>query len=255
MRFGCCGSPEQIGIIAAAGFDYCELPARAVLPLEDDAVALPALRAIAAAPIRPEAFNVLVPAEIRMCGPVVDLDLLRSYLRRAFVRMVSLGGAAVVLGSGGARRIPEDWPRDRALDQLAEALTVAGEEASNAGITLTLEHLNQKECNVFTSLAECQQFIEQRKLVGVHLLADLYHIEVEHEPLEHIVAAGALIRHVHTAGGGRGAPQTPGYDYAGFTRALHTIGYDARISAENSWENLEAQAPEALAFMKAGWAA
>ncbi len=252
MRYGCCVGPEQIGIVAAAGFDFCELPARAVLPLEDDAAALPALRAIAAAPIRPESFNVLVPGEIRMCGPVVDLDVLRNYLQRAFSRMVSLGGAAVVLGSGAARRIPEDWPRTRALDQLAEALMVAGEEAGKAGITLTLEHLNQNECNVFNSVAECQAFIEERHIAGVQLLADLYHLEVEHEPLQNVIAAGTLIAHVHTAGGGRKAPQTPGYDYAGFVRALRTIGYDARISAECGWDDLEAQAPEALAFMRAG---
>ncbi|MFO7169551.1 MAG: sugar phosphate isomerase/epimerase, partial [Chloroflexota bacterium] len=68
MRFGCCVAPEQIDVIARAGFDYCELPARAVRPLEDDRAAAPALDAIAAAPLRPEAFNVLVPPEIRMVG-------------------------------------------------------------------------------------------------------------------------------------------------------------------------------------------
>jgi sugar phosphate isomerase/epimerase len=255
MRFGCCVGPEQIGIVADAGFDFCELPARAVLPLEDDAAALPALRAIAAARIRPESFNVLIPGEIRLCGPTVDLDVLRNYLQRAFGRMVSLGGAVAVLGSGAARRIPEDWPRERALDQLAEALTVAGEAAGRAGIMLALEHLNRNECNVFTSVVECHSFIEERHLTGVQLLVDLYHLEVEHEPVSYVTAAGALIAHVHTAGGGRGAPQTPGYDYAGFVRALHAVGYDARISAECGWEDLATQAPLALAFMRDGWAA
>ena len=111
MRFGCCVGPDQIDVLARAGYDFCELPARAVLPLEDDAAALPALRQIAAAPLRPEAFNALVPAELPMVGPRADLEALRTYLRRAFGRMAQLGAEVAVLGSGGARRIPDGMPR------------------------------------------------------------------------------------------------------------------------------------------------
>src|SRR4051794_31413366 len=105
MRFGCCVRPEDIPVIAQAGFDYCELPAASVLPFEDDQTALPALRAIDAAALPAEAFNILVPPQLPLVGPSVDLDALRAYLRRTFGRMVQLGGVVVVLGSGGARRI------------------------------------------------------------------------------------------------------------------------------------------------------
>lgn len=253
MRFGCCVPPEKIDIVARAGFDFCELPASAVQPLADEAAALPALRAIAAAPLRPEAFNVLVPASLPMVGPQADLAALRSYLRRAFGRMVQLGGAVVVLGSGAARRLPADMPRAQALDQLAEALALAADEAERAGITLALEHLNRGETNVGTSLAECQALLERRELAGLRLLADLYHLEVEREPLAHVAAAAPLLAHVHVAGGGRRAPDVPGYDYAGFMAVLQAAAYDARISAECGWEDLEAQAAGALAFMRQSW--
>jgi sugar phosphate isomerase/epimerase len=255
MRFGCCVTPDQIDILARAGYDFCELPARAVLPFDDDAAALPALRQIAAAPLRPEAFNVLVPAELPMVGPRADLVALRAYLRRAFGRMAQLGGVVAVLGSGAARRVPDEMPREQALDQLAAALALAADEAGRAGITLALEHLNQGETNIFNSLAECQAFVEQHGLAALQLLADIYHLEVEQEPLAHVAAAGPLLAHVHVAGGGRRAPNVPGYDYAGFMAALHATGYDRRISAECGWENLEAQAAEALAFMRHGWQA
>lgn len=254
MRFGVCTTPEQIATIAAAGFDFCELPARAVMPFDDDATALPALHDIAAAPIRPESFNVLVPGDIPLCGPHADLEALRSYLRRAFSRMASLGAVIAVLGSGAARRIPDGWPRDRALDQLADAVALAGEEASRCGITLALEHLNQQECNVLNTVGECAAFIQKYGLRDVRLLADLYHIEVEHEPLEVVANAMPQVVHVHVAGGGRQSPDAPGYDYAGFMRVLRHAGYDARISAECAWRNLEEQAPIVLAFMKAQWA-
>jgi sugar phosphate isomerase/epimerase len=68
-----------------------------------------------------------------------------------------------------------------------------------------------------------------------------------------VVAAGPLLAHVHVAGGGRRAPDVAGYDYAGFMAALRAAGYDRRISAECMWEDLGAQAPGALAFMRARW--
>lgn len=253
MRFGVCIAPDQIEIVAAAGFDFCELPARAVMPFDDDATALPALRAIAAAPIRPESFNVLAPGDIPLCGPHADLEVLHSYLHRAFSRMASLGAVVAVLGSGAARRIPDGWNRDRALDQLADAVALAGEEANRHGITLALEHLNRQECNVLNTVGECAAFIRERSLRDVRLLADLYHIEVEREPLGAVANALSQVAHVHVAGGGRQSPDTLGYDYAGFMRILRAAWYDARISAECNWRNLAEQAPAVLAFMKEQW--
>lgn len=253
MRYGCCVGPDKIDIIADAGFDFCELPAAAVHPFEDDAAALPYLRAIDAAPLRPEAFNVLVPPQVPLVGPQRDRDQIRAYLRRTFGRMRQLGGDVVVLGSGGARRIPDGMDRAAALDQLADSLAIAADEAGAAGIDLVLEHLNQKECNVFNTIAEGQAFIAERGLHNLKLLADIFHLEVEQEPLANVTAAGSLLLHVHVAGGGRRSPDTPGYDYAGFMDAVRATGYDRRISAECGWDDLHAQAPTALAYMRAQW--
>src|SRR5262249_50476816 len=149
--------------------DFCELPTSAVRPLEDGAAALPALRALAALPLRPESFNMLIPASLPLAGPSADRAALRSYLRRAFGRMAQLGAQVAVLGSGGARRIPDEMPRDQALDQLADALALAADEAARAGVGLALEHLNRGECNIFTTVDECRVFIQQRGLTGLGL--------------------------------------------------------------------------------------
>lgn len=253
MRFGCCVRPDQIEILARAGFDYCELQARTVLPFEADATVLPELRALEAAPLRAEAFNVLIPPELPLVGPGADFAVLRTYVERAFKRMAQIGGAVAVLGSGRARRIPDEMPRAQALDQLAEALKLMADEAQQAGLELALEHLNQGECNVFTRLAECQSFIQDRSLSRVRLLADLHHLELEHESFSSVVNAAPHLVHVHVADGGRRHPGSGGYDYAGFMSALHTIGYDRRISAECAWDDLETQAAGALAFMREQW--
>ena len=146
-------------------------------------------------------------------------------------------------------------PRAAALDQLSDALMLAGDEADRAGIALALEHLHRGECNVFNLVAEGHAFLRERGLSRVRLLADLYHLELEHEPLGAVAAAGPLLVHVHVADGGRTAPGNGGYDYAGFMRVLRQIGYDARISAECRWTDLASEAPAALAFMRAQWQA
>ncbi|MCW5850540.1 MAG: sugar phosphate isomerase/epimerase [Anaerolineae bacterium] len=255
MRFGVCvKTVEEIGVLAEAGFDFCELPAASILPFEDDRAAEPTLRAFEAAPLRSESFNVLVPGSLPLAGPEVDRDAVRGYFERVFPRMARLGAQVAVLGSGAARRIPDGWPRERALDQLAEDLKLAGDTAARSGIELCLEHLNRTETNVFNSVAECQGFIETRGLSSVRLLADLHHLAMEHEALAHVVAAAPYLAHVHVADGGRRAPGGGGYAYTGFMAALRACGYDRRISAECSWDNLAGQARGAGEFMRRMWA-
>jgi D-psicose/D-tagatose/L-ribulose 3-epimerase len=253
MRFGCCVPPQNVAILAEAGFDFCELTASTVQPFDDEATALPALRQLSELALPIEAFNVLIPPSLPLLGPQADLLAVQNYLQRAFTRMVQVGGAVVVLGSGGARRIPDGMPRDQALDGLAQALSIAAEEAHNAGITLVLEHLNQGECNVFTSLHESYTFAVERQIPHLAVLADLHHLELEHESFDAVREAEPLLRHVHVADGGRRAPGKGGYDYAGFMRTLKQIGYDARISAECGWDDLASQARESLEFMRESW--
>lgn len=254
MRFGVCVSTvEEIEIIAHAGFDFCELPARAVLPFDQEAAVLPTLRALGSAPLPAESFNVLIPGELPLCGPRADHAALQTYVQRAFQRMAQLGGRIAVLGSGAARRVPDGFSRDIALDQLAESIALIADRAARHGIELALEHLNRGESNVFNSVAESQAFLVERGLVQARLLVDLHHMELEQESFADILTAAPLLAHVHVADGGRNAPGTGGYNYAGFMDAIHQTGYNRRISAECRWDDLAAQAAGALAFMRAAW--
>lgn len=254
MRVGCCiSSVDQIAVLAAAGYDFCELPAALVQPFADDAAALPALREVAAAPLPPESFYLLVPATLPLVGPHADHAELRRYLGRAFGRMRQLGGGVAVLGSGKARALPPDVPRAAAVDQLVQALRIAGEEAGRAGITLALEHLNRGETNVLNSVAECHALLQEHDLPQVELLADLYHLTLEAEPFEHVVVAGPRLAHVHVAGDERRPPGPESDQYGTFMRVLHSIGYDQRISVECRWDDFAAQSGPVLHFMRQQW--
>src|SRR4029450_145483 len=145
MRYGCVITPQQIGAAIAAGFDYVELQARALEPEGRHALALRAIsRALANSrrPVKVEVFSGLLPEGFPIVGPLVDRERLRRYLHRAFTAMWALGGVLVVLGVGPSRRVPDGFPRERALSQFAEALAFIAEEADRNGLDLGLGPIN-----------------------------------------------------------------------------------------------------------------
>lgn len=253
MELGCCIAPEQLPLLAAAGGDYAELTvARAVMG-GDDAEFARLLAAIADAPIKPRAYNVLLPGDLAVVGPTVDQARLEGYLNTAFGRIARLSGpgAIVVFGSGRARAVPAGFPRAAALDQLAAFLGSLGPLATQHGCTLALEPLRRAESNVFNTLGEGAAFIAERNLRGVFLLADLFHMVEEGEPLAAIAEHGALIVHAHTADSGRFAPGSGDYPQAAFFAQLRAHSRCERCSIECTWRDFAAEIGPALATLRA----
>src|SRR5262245_61807731 len=162
MRYGCVITPQQIADAVAAGFDYVELPARA---LEPEGRHAPALRSISRAlaksrrPVKVEVFNSLLPEDLPIVGPAVDHERLQRYLHRVFTAMWALGGELGVLGVGPSRRVPDGFPRERAAAQFAEALAFIAEQADRNGLDLALNPLNRAETNLLVRLDDCRRFL------------------------------------------------------------------------------------------------
>jgi sugar phosphate isomerase/epimerase len=235
MRFGVCAPPDQTAAYLDAGIDYVEWPmSRTVGDMDDPAFA--ALAALAATlPVTPEAWNVMLPASLKVVGPEADTDALRRYVERAFARAAQLGGKVVVFGSGGARARPDGWPADAAMRQFDDACRVAGEVATAHGLTIAIEPLNRKEANVVNGVAEGIAVAERVALPSVRVLSDLYHVAEEDEPLADTAAAGAMLAHTHIAEpGSRHVPRPGAHEetYAAFLGALRQAGYDGRLSLE-----------------------
>lgn len=254
MRFGICAPPERAAELAAASYDYVEWPLRAIAELDDEGYA--ALRVLAGGlPVAPEAFNVMLPGALMVVGPDADPRALRAYLERAFGRAAELGGAVVVFGSGGSRRIPEGWPRERGRAQFVEACGIAGETATLYGLLVAIEPLNPNETNLVTTVAEATAIAREVGHPAVRVLSDLYHVGVQGEDFAGTAAAGALLAHVHVATPDGRAIPLPGrasgvlLDYF---RALRGAGYDGRISVEGTWAPDEAAA--GAAHLREVWA-
>lgn len=250
MRFGCCVGLDQIQRVQEAGYDYVELGVRNVKPESPESEFEPVRELVDSFDIRPEAWNVLFPREIKVVGPDVDIYRIERYLLTAFERIAKVGGQVVVFGSGGARRVPDGFPMDEALDQLAEALALAGRVAEIFGITVALEPLASGSTNIINTLPQGAEMVKRVNHPSVRLLADLQHMVDEHESPSIIETLDVEIAHAHTADTGRFYPGSGDYPTDEFVRALKSVGYDGRLTAECAWRDFDAECPKALAFMK-----
>jgi sugar phosphate isomerase/epimerase len=269
MRIGCCGGIADAPLVRDAGFDYIELPTGALMSATDDAAFRRIMENVGAMGIPVEVCNVFIPATMKITGPNVEREPLWQYAATALQRMGEIGVRVCVFGSGGARAIPEGFDRAQALDQLAAFLDHVQETSTRHGVRVVIEPLNRKESNVFNSVAESDEFNVARGLNGIGVLADLYHISVEGETYDGMIAAGERLGHAHVADADRSAPgEGAAADYAGFFRTLRAMGYPGTISIEARWRvtvrdelrgteemDRETEHHRALAFVRRAWEA
>ena len=235
MRIGICTGEEHVAAAAEAGFAYVELTVGVLRPAEGEAAFQAVAARLAALPLPAEAFNCFLPAELRVTGPEVDLTAVGAYMDTALRRVAAVGGKIVVFGSGGARRAPEGFPLERARAQFVEAARLAGETAARYGVTIVLEPLVARMCNILNRVDEGAAYVRAVAHPRVRLLTDLYHFAEGGEPLAHLEQNAPLFAHVHLAT--PSLPETaPGtaYDFIGFLAALRAGGYDGRISVEDN---------------------
>jgi sugar phosphate isomerase/epimerase len=212
--------------------------------------------AVLATPLRVEAFNSFIPAHHRITGPDVDLSAVLDYCRTALGRCKRLGGEAVVLGSAGARKVPEGFDKQQAHRQFVQFGRELGPIAQEAGIVIAIEPLNTREDNFITSVAQGAAIADEIGHPHVQLLADLYHMTEDNERIENVGDAGARLRHTHVADLGRVAP---GYaaqgeaDFLGFFRECRRAGYDARCSFEGSFQDFAGQTAPLVTHLRQRW--
>jgi sugar phosphate isomerase/epimerase len=245
MRFGVCvGSTEQLHVARTADLDYVEVSVARWM-LEGDAGDFTRLRREFDGGPPALAANGFLPPGIRLVGPERDTERALAYAREAAERLQALGVGLLVFGSGGARRIPDGYERRRGLEELAEFCRQVAPLTRNAGITLVLEPLRRAESNVWNSVDEVADFIRDRDLGGVRLLADLYHMQEEGEPLQAVIDHADLLAHTHVAGPGR-VPPRPDPVLAAFLADAVEARPEISCSIECRWRDFAAELPGAL---------
>jgi D-psicose/D-tagatose/L-ribulose 3-epimerase len=241
MRFGVCigfTDIEAIAGLARIGYDYIELPLAQVMDLaEADFETL--VERLEGTGVRSEAMNLFFPRRIRLTGEEVDPPAIQAYVRSAVGRAKRLGARVVVLGSSGSRNVPEGFPREKAWSQLVDALRRIDPLVGEAGMTVALEPLNRKEGNILNTLEEAHRLSREADCPNIQVLVEYYHFSLEQEPLDHILAAGCCLRHVHLAKvAGRVYPTEMDEGYQAFFRALKAASYAGRVSIEAGTSDL-----------------
>lgn len=237
MKIGCCvgyKDAEKVKIAASAGYDYVEVALNAYTAAADDEY-VKFIESLKENNIRCEVANCLFPKEIQLCSEDFDEKKIEEYLEKAFSRAKLTGIDTVVFGSGGSRTIPEGFPREKALEQIEitcrKYLDPIGRKY---GITVVVEPLNKKECNIFNTVEESAAFVNKLGLENVKCLADTYHMDVEKEPYTNVKLAEGILCHTHIANpDGRVVPLSSDInDYSAFFASLREINYCGRLSVE-----------------------
>ena len=238
MKIGICASNvENILLARKVGFEFVEI--HCVGSVMNDEKYPPMLEL---SRTLPENFmyscNCLIPSELRLTGADVDFDKIRKYAAKCTERLASLGVQMLVFGSSAAKRVPDGFAREDAMEQLAEAMRIFSDEAKKYGQRICIEPLRYCECNIINKFEESVELMKMtdRENVGAHV--DYFHHMQNGEPIDLLEDGAKYIIHTHIASPqDRTAPdRDDGADYKIFFDTLRRAGYFDTVSFEGNCE-------------------
>lgn len=252
IEIGLCFSPEMAGEMPVTAFDFLEANVQGFLVPEKNESEFAVILEIARAFARPvKTANCFLPGDLKCVGPQIDHARLLRYAETAFERAERMGIETIVFGSGGARSVPEGHPMEHAMTEFSGFLRLIGPIAARHGVTVVVEPLSKGDCNFINSLREGAEAVERCNHPNVRLLADVYHMRCENEPADAIARFGHLLKHVHVAElAGRYFPGKAREDFRPSFRALKQAGYSGRIALECFWDDVRADAPSSVQFVR-----
>lgn len=256
VKFGICTGIGQTAVVKAAGWDFVEENVQGLFKgLEEDA-RYTGQQIVSGSVLPVLAANCLVPGNMKITGPVVDMASLQKYMANVLKRADQANCRRLVFGSGGARAVPEGWDHARATEQIVAFGRMIAPMAQQHNVTIVLEHLNRKECNIVNTLEEELAIVKQVNHPNFQALLDTYHLWADQLPLSSILPLTPYLRHVHLADcDGRVAPgESQTADYRPVFAILKKAGYNGALSVEAmGFSDFAGLGPKVLAFLKRQW--
>jgi len=233
---------EKAAVVKAAGAEFLTLGvADLLVPDKPEAEFEKRLTELTSAPLPVFACNGFIrPAHLRCVGPEANHDLILDWAETTFRRMKKTGGKFIVFGSGDARKIPDEWSKEKADRQFVALLKRMGPLAETHGITVTVEQLRAAECNYINRIGEAATLIRAAGHPNIRLLADLYHMAVMGDTPDDLKAAMDVVVHAEIAEKiGRTVPSVNGDDFRPFFRVLREANYQGALSIEGRWNDAQ----------------
>ncbi|MFG1679316.1 sugar phosphate isomerase/epimerase family protein [Nonomuraea sp. NPDC049269] len=215
--------------IAGWGFDVIELPVEQPGDWNPDkAAAVLAEHGLAASVVL-----VMPPGrELVAASPETVRDT-QDYLRHCVDVAVTVGSP--VIGGPAYASVGRTWrlsPDERraVYAELRERLRPVLDYAAEHGVRLAVEPLNRYETSLVNTVEQALDALPE----DCHLALDTYHMNIEEkDPAQAVRVAADRIAHVQVCGTDRGTPGADRFDWPGFTRALHDVGYRGPLVIES----------------------
>lgn len=221
--------------LKAAGASFLTLSTGSFLvPEKGEEVFEKQLEAVKISPLPVWACNSFIrPQHLRCVGPEANHQEVLAWADVVFRRLAKAGGRFVVFGSSGARRVPDGWPRGKAVNQFVDLLRKMGPLAEAHGVTVTVEQLRKQECNFLNRIGETADVVRKVSHPRIRVLADLYHMRVMGDSPDDLNRALDTVVHMEIAEKeDRTYPGVRGDDFRPFFQVLHDARWTGAISIE-----------------------
>lgn len=194
--------------------------------------------------------NIFFPGRIKIAGPDVNESLVLGYADTVLSRAKKAGLRFIVLGSGGARRIPDGYDSKKAQADFAILCRKLAIVAQKYNIMIALESLEATETNFLITLTSAAEVVRAVDHPNFKLNADIFHMMREGEGPQSIVNAADILVYCEIAEKQkRSFPGVQGDDFKPYLRALRKANYKGHIFIEGNTSNPGKDMPLSFKFL------
>ena len=238
-RLGIVAPLEQDSLIYASGFRMLgESVGRMLSPSLSEEQFQQNLARIKKAKCKVLLCNIFISGKMKIAGPGVDESRIVAYADTVFSRAEKAGIRMIVLGSGGARRIPDGYDVKKAQADFALLCRKLAMVAKKYSIMIALESLQAAETNFLVTLKSAAEVVRAVDHPNFKLNADIFHMMREGESPQSIVDAGDILVYCEIAEKQkRSFPGVEGDDFKPYLRALRKANYKGYIFIEGNTSN------------------
>ncbi|MES2809663.1 MAG: sugar phosphate isomerase/epimerase [Bacteroidota bacterium] len=177
--------------------------------------------------------NILFSSSMKIAGPAVNEQRVLPYFDSLLTRANQAGVKWLILGSGGARRIPDGYDAKKAQADFTVLCGKLAQLAQKHKIMLVLESLETDETNFLVNLKETAEVVRGVNNPYFKLNVDIYHMGRMKESPQVIVDNADLIVHCEIAElEKRTLPGIKGDDLKPYMRAIRKANYKGPIFIE-----------------------
>jgi sugar phosphate isomerase/epimerase len=182
--------------------------------------------------------NIFFPGSIKIAGPAVNESRVLGYADTVFSRAKRAGIPFIILGSGGARRLPDGYDAVKAQADFVPLCRKLAIVAKKYNIMIALESLQAAETNFLVSLNSAAEVVRAVDHSNFKLNADIFHMSRGGESPQSIADAGDVLAYCEIAEKeSRSFPGVKGDDFKPWLRALRKAKYKGYIFIEGNTNN------------------